>query len=337
MRIDAACLRFVAIAGLCLATAPTMAFEPGTRHVCVPSSDGQSFECSDTATPARAAEPNETTTEPVPDTARADAVEAAPAPAAPANVSMAKPAPAAARPPSYLLQRPNTQGVPLPARTAVPAAAAAEPAAVSAAVPAAANAEPGPETDHVAPPAAVAAETPPPPAAPRTAAAEVMPSPASESAASSEPEPQTGGSEAARPEPAAAESTATADPKAKNAATAAPQAAAPAPMPRGNVLGADDFARLPGTHYTVVLASVRDPATLEALIAAMADRQGALYLLKLGMPDGDWYSLCWAEFDDVEAARAARVELPDVASLSSGWPRRIGLLQAEIAKRAASP
>ncbi|MCB1575571.1 MAG: hypothetical protein KDI80_16485, partial [Xanthomonadales bacterium] len=104
----------------------------------------------------------------------------------------------------------------------------------------------------------------------------------------------------------------------------------------GEVLGADEFARLPGSHYTVVLASVRDPATLGTLIAAMADRPGALYLLKLGMPDGDWYSLCWSEFDDVEAARAARVQLPDEASLSSGWPRRIGLLQAEIAREAAN-
>ncbi|MCB1569632.1 MAG: SPOR domain-containing protein, partial [Xanthomonadales bacterium] len=132
-------------------------------------------------------------------------------------------------------------------------------------------------------------------------------------------------------EPVAAESPT------EDAATTANEPTAPAPMPRGEVLGADEFARLPGSHYTVVLASVRDPATLDALIAAMSDKPGALYLLKLGMPDGDWYSLCWTEFDDVEAARAARVELPDVAGLSSGWPRRIGLLQAEIAKRATSP
>jgi hypothetical protein len=332
MRIDARCLHFLAIAGVCLATAmaTALAFEPGTRQVCVASSDGQSFECRDSSTPANAAQPIETATEAGSDTARTNPVEAAPLPAAPASAPMANPAPAAARPPNYLLQRPLNTGLPLPARAAAPAAVAepaanTEPAPVSAAEPEPASAVPAPEADRAEPPSTIEADSPPPAAAPVTETAEASASPASEPTASPAPEPRASGSEAARPEPAAAESTAV------NAATTAKAPTAPAPLPRDDVLGAEEFARLPSTHYTVVLASVRDPATLGTLIAAMADRPGALYLLKLGMPDGDWYSLCWAEFDNVEAARAARVQLPDETSLSSGWPRRIGLLQTETA------
>ena len=315
MRIDARCASFLAIAGLCLATATAPAFEPGTRHVCVPSSDGQSFECHDVSAPANTANPTESAAETAPDSDRSVPPQAAspqaasppvtPPPAAPASVPMAKPVAAATRPPSYLLQRPSSSGVP---------AAVAEPAANAEAVPAAEPAPVGTE------PAVEAA----PDESPAGVDADTSPAPAENPAASAEAglPPET--------EPVAAESPT------EDAATTANEPTAPAPMPRDGVLGADQFARLPGAHYTVVLASVRDPATLGTLIAAMADRPGALYLLKLGMPDGDWYSLCWSEFDDVDAARAARVQLPDEASLSSGWPRRIGLLQAEIAREAAN-
>ena len=316
MRIEGRCASFVAIAGLCLVTgSAALAFEPGTRHVCVPSSDGQSFECHDVSAPANTANPTESAAETAPDSDRSVPPQAAspqaasppvtPPPAAPASVPMAKPVAAATRPPSYLLQRPSSSGVP---------AAVAEPAANAGAVPAAEPApvgtEPAVEAAPDESPAGVDADTSPAPAENPAASAEAGLPPATE--------------------PVAAESPT------EDAATTANEPTAPAPMPRGEVLGADEFARLPGSHYTVVLASVRDPATLGTLIAAMADRQGALYLLKLGMPDGDWYSLCWSEFDDVEAARAARVQLPDEASLSSGWPRRIGLLQAEIAREAAN-
>ncbi|MEZ5521027.1 MAG: hypothetical protein R3F08_06105 [Dokdonella sp.] len=336
MRIEGRCASFVAIAGLCLVTgSAALAFEPGTRHVCVPSSDGQSFECHDVSAPANTANPTESAAETAPDSDRSVPPQAAspqaasppvtPPPAAPASVPMAKPVAAATRPPSYLLQRPSSSGVP---------AAVAEPAANAGAVPAAEPApvgtEPAVEAAPDESPAGVDADTSPAPAENPAASAEAGLPPATEPAASTAPEPQAIDSDAAETEPVAAESPT------EDAATTANEPTAPAPMPRGEVLGADEFARLPGSHYTVVLASVRDPATLGTLIAAMADRPGALYLLKLGMPDGDWYSLCWSEFDDVEAARAARVQLPDEASLSSGWPRRIGLLQAEIAREAAN-
>ena len=83
---------------------------------------------------------------------------------------------------------------------------------------------------------------------------------------------------------------------------------------------------------SLVLASVRNPAALDALALALAELPGALYRLKLAMPDGDWYSLCWSQFADVEAARAARNTLPSDVGITSGWPRKIGLLQKEIAR-----
>jgi septal ring-binding cell division protein DamX len=48
------------------------------------------------------------------------------------------------------------------------------------------------------------------------------------------------------------------------------------------------------------------------------------------MPDGRWYSLCWSDFENLDAARAARASLPADAPVASGWPRRISLLQSEI-------
>ncbi len=96
--------------------------------------------------------------------------------------------------------------------------------------------------------------------------------------------------------------------------------------------GASAFLTLPASHYTLVMASERDPTALDDLIRAFDTQPGQLYLLKLGMPDGDWYSLCWSEFTDLDLARAARASLPADAPIRSGWPRRIGLLQKELAR-----
>ena len=87
---------------------------------------------------------------------------------------------------------------------------------------------------------------------------------------------------------------------------------------------------LPGGHFTLVLDSARSSNELNALLAALEDLPGKLYLVALNMPDGRWYSLCWLEFDSLDAARAARAELPADAPIASGWPRRISLLQSEI-------
>lgn len=87
---------------------------------------------------------------------------------------------------------------------------------------------------------------------------------------------------------------------------------------------------LPGNHYTLVLDSARSVSELDGLIDALDELPGTLYLLGLNMPDGRWYSLCWSDFDSLDAARAARASLPADAQIASGWPRRISLLQSEI-------
>lgn len=175
-----------------------------------------------------------------------------------------------------------------------------------------------PATESSSQPTAIEPEAAVHQAAPAAAAIEA--SPAAAPAAAVEPVQQT--SPATTIEPATASPPA----EARGAATA------PSPAERREVPGASAFRALPGSHYTLVLASVRDPAALDELIQAFAAQPGQLYLLKLGMPDGDWYSLCWSDFADLDAARAARASLPAEAPIRSGWPRRIDLLQKELVR-----
>mgnify|MGYP003526589755 CR=1 FL=1 len=102
------------------------------------------------------------------------------------------------------------------------------------------------------------------------------------------------------------------------------------PSNRRPVSNASEFMGLPGGHFTLVLDSARTTAELNGLIDALENLPGKLYVVGLNMPDGRWYSLCWSEFDSLDAARAARAELPADAPIASGWPRRISLLQSEI-------
>ena len=280
------------------------AFEPGHERICTPSADGQTFECRDKAGGQPEASP----------------VKPAAAVAAPVRAAESVPpaaAPAASKLPNYLMQNPSATEpvhvVEAPAEVA-PAASVIETAA----------------TDD--PARAVApAQASPAAAAPIHPVASV-PAPDIEAAASAKtPAP------AVAPEPAAQASPAIPATIALDApapAPAEPRLASPASAPATSrdVADAGAFRALPGSHYTLVLASVRDPAALDELIQAFAAQPGQLYLLKLGMPDGDWYSLCWSDFANLDAARAARASLPAEAPIRSGWPRRIDLLQKEIAR-----
>jgi septal ring-binding cell division protein DamX len=95
-----------------------------------------------------------------------------------------------------------------------------------------------------------------------------------------------------------------------------------------------DFLALPGDHYVIELAHAEREADVAGLRASLHLPLGEVYELHLRQNGGDWWLLVWASFDSVEAARAARAELP--ASITAGWPRRIAPLQAEV-RRASEP
>ena len=300
MRIDG-----IALVVLLGVSASAVAFEPGNERVCKPSADGQTFECRDKVTGEVDAPPEAQET---PAAAVASKVSA-PVPAAPlpAPADDHDPtAPSTRKLPNYLMQRPQSQPS-APLTTTPPAPATVE----------ARKAEP--------PPAAIV-EAPKPAASPAPAPAAAPPDKpvVREAPATRAQAPETVS------KPAAAAPAPVVTPEAASSA-AIPAASTDASASR-NLAGAREFGRLPAGHYTLVLASVRNPAALDALALALADMPGDLYRLKLAMPDGDWYSLCWSDFTDVEAARAARTSLPSDVGITSGWQRKIGLLQKEIAR-----
>jgi len=304
MRIDG-----IALVVLLGVSASAVAFEPGNERVCKPSADGQTFECRDKVTGEVDAPPEAQET---PAAAVASKVSA-PVPAAPlpAPADDHDPtAPSTRKLPNYLMQRPQSQPS-APLTTPPPAPATVEPR----------KAEP--------PPAAIV-EAPKPAASPAPAPAAAPPDKpvVREAPATRAQAPETVSKPAAASPAPTSTPVVTREAPTSAAATAPSSGQAASP----NLAGAREFRLLPAGHYTLVLASVRNPAALDALALALAELPGPLYRLKLAMPDGDWYSLCWSQFADVEAARAARNTLPSDVGITSGWPRKIGLLQKEIAR-----
>ena len=299
----------IALVVLLGVSASAVAFEPGNERVCKPSADGQTFECRDKVTGEVDAPPE---TQETPAAAVASKVSA-PVPAAPlpAPADDHDPtAPSTRKLPNYLMQRPQSQPS-APLTTPPPAPATVEPR----------KAEP--------PPAAIV-EAPKPAASPAPAPAAAPPDKpvVREAPATRAQAPETVSKPAAASPAPTSTPVVTREAPTSAAATAPSSGQAASP----NLAGAREFRLLPAGHYTLVLASVRNPAALDALALALADLPGVLYRLKLAMPDGDWYSLCWSDFTDVEAARAARTSLPSDVGVTSGWPRKIGLLQKEIAR-----
>jgi septal ring-binding cell division protein DamX len=234
--------------------------------------------------------------------------------------------------PNYLLQNPGTSQptpstAPAPAEVAEPIAAAPADVAAPTQEPTESAATETPvshtQPEVASPPQAETIESPAPQP---TAVAETSPAPAVE-------EPVTSEASATSASPTAAteaiESGSVTEPAAATEVATPPDAIRSA---RPSLPGANAFLALPATHYTLVLASVRDPSALDALIGSLDALPGQLFLIKLGMPDGDWFSLCWSDFADMDAARAARTSLPGDPAITSGWPRRIGPLQKEIAR-----
>jgi septal ring-binding cell division protein DamX len=128
-----------------------------------------------------------------------------------------------------------------------------------------------------------------------------------------------------------------AQPAPASAPTPAANEAAPTPArtASSSVHGNREFLALPGSDYVIELAHSASAADVAALRTSLQLSRGQLYELHLQRDNGDWWLLVWASFDSVDAARAARAELPADAAINAGWPRRIGALQAE-ARRVTS-
>ena len=331
-------------------------FQPGKKYSCVPTADHKGWDCNELA-PGGAASKQGSNAPSVETTplAPASATRAPePMPSAPASTPAAPPTPAPApdRPkssglPAYLradsptapaAARPAPAAPPPPVATAPPAAAPAAPARIPESPAPTPTAAPPTPAVPTAPPAAVEPTRPATPALPapvEAAAATPQPAPA---APVSTPRPAHEAIAAPPPREAEQPAPATA-PSAKSEATPpSPVEAKPAPAPakaaqaqsaprsdRGN----REFLALPASDYVIELAHSANAADLAALRATLQLPRGQLYELHLRRDNGDWWLLVWGNFDSVDAARAARAELPPDAAINAGWPRRIGALQSE--------
>ncbi|MEZ5461007.1 SPOR domain-containing protein [Dokdonella sp.] len=346
-------VRRVFLAACLLASSPLVAFEPGSERTCEPSADGERFVCRDASgkVDETAEQTSAEVTQPAP--AAAAEPEAAPEPEA-LPPSDAIPS-STSKLPSYLLHNPGAaprraaaapaapparskpvqSAPPMPAPAAAPAASST----ASTSAPAATRSDSAQPEPAQVPAKASVADTPAPAEAAQPSATTSTASRPATSPAPTEPAPTPARTQS---EPAAATSsrpTATAKPVAARPNPARPPVAtassrsgvsSAAPQSQRPLLNAADFMKLPGSHYTLVLDSARSPTEFNALVATLEDLPGNLYLVGLNMPDGRWYSLCWSNFDSLDAARGARADLPADAPIASGWPRRISLLQSEI-------
>jgi DamX protein len=138
----------------------------------------------------------------------------------------------------------------------------------------------------------------------------------------------------AKTAPEASPSTAPEPPSATRGTEAAETTPKPAPLPAratgeqaGN--GNREFLALSSSSYIVELAHSASKPEVDALRASVHPAHGALYELHLQRDGADWWLLVWGTFDSVDAARAARSELPADVPINAGWPRRVAPLQAE--------
>lgn len=304
MRVDRA-MR-VCFAAAVLASASVAAFEPGKPRVCQPSADGQRFECRDrdVAAPVTASSPSAPPAAPreAGDAAAGSAVQ--PTSSAATEAGAVRAGSGSRSLPNYLLQTP-AHSPSAPAVEEAPREVSASPAgSATKPTPETAVSAPAPIRPPAAPPASVAA----PPVDGEAGAASARPTttPRATAAATAQPEP----------EPARVSQDAAA-------------ARAPASLAR-NAAGATEFNRLPSTRYTVELAKSQRPDAFDALLDMLGNVEGTLYVVALRTPEGRSWHLLWSDFASIEAARSARARLPADATITSGWPRRIGPLRAEL-------
>lgn len=304
--------------------APAFAFESGTAKVCLPSADGQRFECIEKA--AEAKESRQAF-----ETRRGEANRSTSA----AVVHEDKDAVTEIADPSDNEPIPNAKSLPAYLRHN-----ASEPASEYSDEPASASPAP-PELEMVAQPATVepARDLAAPMSDPTQAEAipdRIEPVAAREVTAT--PAPAAGAGIPATETPVVVEEVLVSDPVPSSPTAPealqteeSPPEVSPPPITRPT-LGSAGFRQLNASRYTLELAKGRDISSLQLLASALGDIPGTPYLLEFSLPDGIWYSLVWSDFASPEAARDARDALPAEIAITSGWPRKIGPLQKEISR-----
>ncbi len=115
----------------------------------------------------------------------------------------------------------------------------------------------------------------------------------------------------------------------------APVAEAPAATPTGSARAATlsnttvaAFAALPGGHYAVQLARAHSTAGFARLVGTLGIPESSVYSVPVKTTGKLEYLLLWADFPNVEAARAAAARLP-ASAVQGALARRIGPLQEE--------
>jgi len=342
-------------------------FQPGKKYTCLPTADHKAWDCREAAskdsTAARQDVQPATATAPLPPVPAAPAASAVAAPANVAATSTRPPANTASTAPAAA---PAAHGASLPPYLRDPAArgpsAIRQSPAPASEPPAQAAARPEPPLGNAEPTAAEPAQPstqtlPPKPAAPVATVVNERESASSASSTSApahdaphtEPaatrESAGGESQAAAPVIDRQASTGDARPPPTPSAARPPVAPAPEAAQREKTpttpaigttgrSGNNEFLALPGSGYIVELAHGANKSELDTLRAALRPAHGALYELHLLRDGADWWLLVWGTFDSVDAARAARNELPSDTPLNAGWPRPVAPLQKE-ARRAA--
>lgn len=234
----------------------------------------------------------------------------------------------------------------------LPPPVALAPAEDAAPVPTETVAESAPEPAPTPPPAEPAS-TPEPPVTAETAAPEAATGTAAEPQAAPAEPPAAEATAAtageaeppAVPEPALPAQAAAPRPAEPAATTAAPAEAAPAeepapqpPQPEPPPATPEDpfvawVRTQPADHWTLQLLGVREAASARAFLRrhGLADdpQTGVLHTRYKG---GDWYVAIHGSFADRTAARAAIARLPAAVRKGQPWPRRMGDVQAALAR-----
>ena len=274
-------------------------FEPGVQHVCVPTADGEGWDCGTAEAPPENYVPPaaEATVETAPEPPPASEPEPA-AVAEPDTYAEDTPPP----PPFLADPMRDTPYAPVEEPTTEPATAAEAVIAAEQTVLPEAAAPPAPAPLPVSEP-----EPEPEPSPIAVVEPEAAPAPeppASEPPAAPSPEPE------AAPEPVAATAS----------------------MPTAALGDAAAFAGLPAAAFTLQLAYAPTPADFPRLVAALGLDPAACYALRVRGANGPTWLLAHGAFADATAAKAAQARLPRVSGLLAQWPRRIGALQTEISQ-----